>query len=96
MFGSSASLGVGVIARNHEGICLAWRLRRFDDSVDPALAECLAATEAISLAIREDWQEVILEGDCRIVINRLSSCAADNSYIGGNCGGCSLLDESCS
>ncbi|KAL0424375.1 UNVERIFIED_CONTAM: hypothetical protein Sradi_0972300 [Sesamum radiatum] len=78
----SASLGIGVIARNHEGSCMAWRLSRFDHSVNPTLVECLAAREAISLAIQEGWQEVILEGYSRIVINMLNSCAADNSYIG--------------
>ncbi|KAL0402251.1 UNVERIFIED_CONTAM: hypothetical protein Slati_4255000 [Sesamum latifolium] len=50
--------------------------------MDPALAEYLAARDAISLAIQGGWQEVILEDDYKIVINRLSSCAADNSYIG--------------
>ncbi|KAL0347978.1 UNVERIFIED_CONTAM: hypothetical protein Sangu_1025600 [Sesamum angustifolium] len=74
--------GSRVIARNHEGSCMAWRLRRFNHSVEPTLAECLAAREAISFAIQEGWQDVILKGDCRIVINRLNSCAADNSYIG--------------
>ncbi|KAK4406596.1 hypothetical protein Sango_0666100 [Sesamum angolense] len=87
VFVSCASLGVGVIARNHEGSCMAWQLRRFDHSVEPTLAECLAAREAISLAIQEYWQEDILEGDCRIVINRFNSCAEDNSYI------CAIVED---
>ncbi|KAK4410109.1 hypothetical protein Sango_0083900 [Sesamum angolense] len=81
-FTSQTAMGVGIVARNSEGLCLAWRTRCVNHADDAALAEALAAREAMRLAIQESWQNVILEGDCKNIISRLNSNDPDDSVIG--------------
>ncbi|KAL0375713.1 UNVERIFIED_CONTAM: hypothetical protein Scaly_0688900 [Sesamum calycinum] len=81
-FNFQTAMGVGIVARNSEGECLAWRTRCVNHTDDAALAEALAAHEAMRLAIQEGWQSVILEGDCKNIISRLNSNDPDDSVIG--------------
>ncbi|KAL0413376.1 UNVERIFIED_CONTAM: hypothetical protein Sradi_1539300 [Sesamum radiatum] len=46
------------------------------------IEESLAAREAIDLGIKEGWSNIILEGDCQSVINRLIGSTEDFSTIG--------------
>ncbi|KAL0451953.1 UNVERIFIED_CONTAM: hypothetical protein Slati_1173400 [Sesamum latifolium] len=59
------TLGIGVIARNAAGECLAWQSLRLDRGGSAIMAEALAAREAIRLALRYRWFRVVLEGDNR-------------------------------
>ncbi|KAL0402036.1 UNVERIFIED_CONTAM: hypothetical protein Slati_4233500 [Sesamum latifolium] len=82
VFSSQTTMGAGIVVRNSEGVCLAWRTRRFLYASDADLAEVLAASEAASLAIQKGWQSIILEGDCKNIIARLNSNDVDLSVLG--------------
>ncbi|KAL0453606.1 UNVERIFIED_CONTAM: hypothetical protein Slati_1338700 [Sesamum latifolium] len=75
-------MGAGIVARNSEGVCLAWRTRHFLYNSAADLAEALAAREAASLAIQRGWKSIILEGDCKNIIARLNSNDMDLSILG--------------
>ncbi|KAL0292087.1 UNVERIFIED_CONTAM: putative mitochondrial protein [Sesamum calycinum] len=79
------ALGIGILARNASGHCLAWLSLRLDRGgnaeMAEALAEALAAREAIHLALRHRWPRVIFEGDNSTLMNKISSVQADLSVI---------------
>ncbi|XP_020552752.1 uncharacterized protein LOC105171849 [Sesamum indicum] len=72
-------VGLGVIARDAAGLCLAWLSLRLNRGGSMELAEDLAAREAIRLARRYWWLRVILEGDCSTLLHMLSSPELDFS-----------------
>ncbi|KAK4415272.1 hypothetical protein Salat_2634500 [Sesamum alatum] len=75
-------MGVGVIARDAPGQCVAWMVRRVCRVGSGEVAEALAAREGILLAHRQGWHSVIVEGDCSILIHKLQTAARDRSTIG--------------
>ncbi|KAL0442469.1 UNVERIFIED_CONTAM: hypothetical protein Slati_1969600 [Sesamum latifolium] len=66
-------LGLGAIARDFEGRCLAWLSLRLARGGSTEMAEAFATREGVFLALRFQWQQVIFEGDCRPLMNQLSS-----------------------
>ncbi|KAG8383645.1 hypothetical protein BUALT_Bualt04G0035500 [Buddleja alternifolia] len=74
-------VGSGVVARNSNGSCLGWLSKFFPDIEDLEHAESLAAREAMELASRFGWRNIILEGDCAQVISKLRSPDTDSSFI---------------
>ncbi|KAK4425149.1 hypothetical protein Salat_1708800 [Sesamum alatum] len=81
-FPDISSSGAGVIVRDSNGTCLAWRMRHFPLAIDPALAEARAALESLCLASARGWRNIIIESDCKLVISRLLSPAEDFSTLG--------------
>ncbi|KAK4387243.1 putative mitochondrial protein [Sesamum angolense] len=75
------ALGIGILARNASGHCLAWLSLRLDRSGNAEMAEALAAREAIHFALRHRWPRVIFEGDNSTLMNKISSVQADFSVI---------------
>ncbi|KAL0449788.1 UNVERIFIED_CONTAM: putative ribonuclease H protein [Sesamum latifolium] len=65
------ALGLGIIARDAVGSCLAWLSVRLNRGGSAELAEVFAAREAICLAQKYQWHQVILEGDCSSVLDKL-------------------------
>ncbi|KAL0293788.1 UNVERIFIED_CONTAM: putative ribonuclease H protein [Sesamum calycinum] len=76
------SLGLGVVARNSFGVCLAWCSVRYERRGPAFLAETLAAREAIWLACRKAWQNVTIEGDCASLLSKISRASQDRSVFG--------------
>ncbi|KAL0388103.1 UNVERIFIED_CONTAM: putative mitochondrial protein [Sesamum radiatum] len=66
-------MGLGAIARDASGSCLAWLSIRMHRGGTAELAEAFAAREAIRLARRHQWRRVILEGDCSTLLHKLSN-----------------------
>ncbi|KAK4400325.1 hypothetical protein Sango_1138600 [Sesamum angolense] len=75
------ALGIGVATRNAEGRCLACLSLKLDRKGSADMAETFAAREAVRLAIRQQWKQVILEGDCSLLLAKLSSEQQDFSDI---------------
>ncbi|KAL0462102.1 UNVERIFIED_CONTAM: putative ribonuclease H protein [Sesamum latifolium] len=73
------AFGLGVIARDSAGSCLAWSSIRLQHRGPAELAEAFAAREAIRVAHLRQWRRVILEGDCNSLIQKLSSATSDFS-----------------
>ncbi|KAL0355119.1 UNVERIFIED_CONTAM: hypothetical protein Sradi_3958800 [Sesamum radiatum] len=82
VFLKGSEVGIGAVARDSEGTILAWVSHRFQRFVDAEHAEALAAREAVDLAARNNWKEIIVEGDCLSLINKLNSHSRDLSHIG--------------
>ncbi|KAG8373060.1 hypothetical protein BUALT_Bualt12G0131500 [Buddleja alternifolia] len=74
-------VGSGVVARNSNGSCLGWLSKFFLDIEDPEHAKAIIAREAMELAYRFGWRNIILEGDCAQVISKLQSPDTDSSFI---------------
>ncbi|XP_050211337.1 uncharacterized protein LOC126661530 [Mercurialis annua] len=68
--------GVGAcVARSHDGKPLASAARRHDNVNTPVIVEALALREAIQLAGRLRFKEVIFEGDAKGIIEAMRSGA---------------------
>ncbi|KAL0430792.1 UNVERIFIED_CONTAM: putative mitochondrial protein [Sesamum radiatum] len=64
MFRETSDIGIGVIARDSQGQCLAWTALRLHKNISPATAEAWAARIAIQFAARHGWPNIVLEVDC--------------------------------
>lgn len=68
-------IGMGVVARNHEGRVLVAATRRVRAWWPVEVAEGRALVMALKLARQYGYTDVIMESDCEVLINRLSeSC----------------------
>ncbi|KAL0381479.1 UNVERIFIED_CONTAM: putative mitochondrial protein [Sesamum angustifolium] len=72
-------MGLGAIARDASGSCLAWLSIRMHRGGTAELAEAFAAREAICLARRHQWRRMIFEGDCSMLLHKLSNALPDFS-----------------
>ncbi|KAL0292279.1 UNVERIFIED_CONTAM: hypothetical protein Sradi_6995400 [Sesamum radiatum] len=77
-----SSTGIGVVARNSEGVLLAWRRKHLSFPTAPDHAEILAAKEAMEFAREKGWRSVIIEGDCLSIIIKLKDVEDDYSPLG--------------
>ncbi|KAL0313944.1 UNVERIFIED_CONTAM: hypothetical protein Sangu_2238800 [Sesamum angustifolium] len=75
-------LGLGVIARDWKGTCLAWRSMFIPNICSPEHGEALAARMAIEVRCHGRWTHCIIEGDCLQVVNKLDKKDDDLSLIG--------------
>ncbi|KAK4420164.1 hypothetical protein Salat_2429300 [Sesamum alatum] len=67
-FADLNSAGVGVIARNSDGVCIGWRKRLVPIRASPEHIELLAAAEAVAFGKEMGWNRIIVEGDCLLAI----------------------------
>ncbi|KAK6130344.1 hypothetical protein DH2020_035901 [Rehmannia glutinosa] len=70
--------GLGIVARDHNGMSLGWRRRVIHGQVHPTTAEAMAAREAVSFALENGWRSIVVEGDCLAVITGISE--ADDKF----------------
>ncbi|KAL0336372.1 UNVERIFIED_CONTAM: hypothetical protein Sradi_4849100 [Sesamum radiatum] len=81
-FAQGRKMGVGVVARDANGDCLAWLSWRVARPGDGEMAEAWAVREAVQLAVQKGWKMVVFEGDCANLITKLSTPGRDLSFIG--------------
>ncbi|KAL0410940.1 UNVERIFIED_CONTAM: putative mitochondrial protein [Sesamum latifolium] len=81
-FQPSSDIGVGIIARDSNGTCLAWFSHRFARAASPEFAEAIAAREAVKFAIRLGFHNCLIEGDCESIFLKLQAADIDLSPIG--------------
>ncbi|KAL0322439.1 UNVERIFIED_CONTAM: hypothetical protein Sangu_1863200, partial [Sesamum angustifolium] len=74
--------GIGDIAHDSAGQCLAWCSVRVWRPVKPLLIEALAVREAVRLVAQQGWAQVIIEGDCEPLIRKLLTAKPDSSDVG--------------
>ncbi|XP_039046837.1 uncharacterized protein LOC120187113 [Hibiscus syriacus] len=72
----------GVIIRDVDGLILGACRRKVDIITSSFVAETVAALHAVRLSLDLGFTQVIVEGDCRSVIQSLASSMADRSKIG--------------
>ncbi|KAL0449428.1 UNVERIFIED_CONTAM: hypothetical protein Slati_1499200 [Sesamum latifolium] len=71
--------GIGGVARDSNGLILAWFSYELQRTVDGETAEALTARETADLAKKFGWNNVRIEGDCVNLINKLKSPDMDYS-----------------
>ncbi|KAL0355952.1 UNVERIFIED_CONTAM: putative mitochondrial protein [Sesamum radiatum] len=82
VFGSSSKIGLGIIARNSDGVSVGRKSARRKGLPAPEMVEATAAREAILLAGRFGWRRIVLEGDCANLYFKLVSYQLDCSALG--------------
>ncbi|XBI75297.1 hypothetical protein VPH35_068680 [Triticum aestivum] len=81
--GNGVSSAIGLVARGHDGELKLARGRKLPGVTDPYCAELLAVREAVRLAMEKGWTRVIVETDCKTVINEYMAmeCRSTGSPI---------------
>jgi len=72
-------MGVGVIARDHEGSVKASKSILVPYVSDPAIAEALGAQKGVEFGLAMGFHSIDLEGDARDIITTLGR---DNGFLG--------------
>ena len=67
-FENLGTSGFAIVARNHESHLVLAKLKISLEITNPTLAEALAVKEALSWAKKMEWNPVILESTCLVVI----------------------------
>ncbi|KAL0357534.1 UNVERIFIED_CONTAM: putative mitochondrial protein [Sesamum calycinum] len=81
VFVAEGAIGVGIVARDSQGRCIAWLSHRVIRAGSGEMAEAWAAREAIQLAVRKGWRKVVIEGDCAPLIKKLADIIRDSSSL---------------
>ncbi|KAL0340131.1 UNVERIFIED_CONTAM: hypothetical protein Sradi_4529900 [Sesamum radiatum] len=81
VFAAEGAIGVGIVARDSQGRCMAWLSHRVFRAGSGEMAEAWAAREAIQLAVRKGWRKVVIEGDCASLIRKLADGTRDSSLV---------------
>lgn len=68
IFEDRGASGFGIIVRNYEGHLILAKSKSRSEVMNPTLAEALAIKEALSWAKEMDWNTIILESVCLVVI----------------------------
>ncbi|KAL0427311.1 UNVERIFIED_CONTAM: hypothetical protein Slati_2905900 [Sesamum latifolium] len=71
LFLDTGDFGIGIIARDHNGNCLAWHSQRLHRTISPEIAEAWAARAAVELGCRSNWDKIVIEGDCANLVKQL-------------------------
>lgn len=74
--------GVGVVARDHVGRCVAACYEPIQGVLEPEMVEALALRRAVFLARDEQFSNVIFTTDCLPLVQRLNSSVQDRSLSG--------------
>ncbi|XP_060959222.1 uncharacterized protein LOC133030484 [Cannabis sativa] len=82
LFNGGNSYGIGMVARNHDGVLIEARTVLSHGAVDPPLAEAIGLKEALSWIKDMQWQNVSLESDCLVAIQAIRSSLKMHSLFG--------------
>ncbi|KAL0321165.1 UNVERIFIED_CONTAM: hypothetical protein Sradi_5378000 [Sesamum radiatum] len=80
-FKDRTGIGVGVVARDDSGVCLAWQMDFVAGLREAEFGEAIAARMAVELGRRFGWEKCIIEGDCLRVIKKLTTRQHDLSPV---------------
>jgi ribonuclease HI len=82
LFKPSNRMGVGVVIRNHNGVCLAACSELLSEVTSPELAEALAIRRALAFVREEGFDKIMLASDCLSVVRRINNSTLDRSFLG--------------
>ena len=77
-------MGLGVVARDSDGMVIAFLLERIRQPPTVANLEALACRRAILFALELGLQDVVFEGDLEVIINHLKAdqpCLTASGHI---------------
>ncbi|KAL0345780.1 UNVERIFIED_CONTAM: hypothetical protein Sradi_4409300 [Sesamum radiatum] len=81
-FPKSGSAGGGDVAHDAKGKCAGKRRMYFQFRAEPKHIELLAAATAVELCLDRGWLQVVIEGDCISIIDKLARKEEDGSVLG--------------
>jgi hypothetical protein len=64
-------IGVGVVARDHEGVLVSAMCATKDFIIEPTTVEAETAQKTVELSLQLGWQKLVLEGDVLEIVNIL-------------------------
>ncbi|KAK4423057.1 hypothetical protein Salat_1888300 [Sesamum alatum] len=76
-----SGVGLGTVARDYRGRCIAWRTSFHNYVCDAEHGETLAARQAVEMCLTYGWNECIIEGDCALIIQKLICKDTDMSSV---------------
>jgi ribonuclease HI len=79
---SISRMGVGVVIRDHNGVCVTACNEYQEEVTSPEIAEALALRCTITLARDEGFTKIIINSDCLFVVNRVNVGEDDRSLCG--------------
>jgi hypothetical protein len=82
LFSPSRRMGIGVVIRDHNGVCLTACSELREEVTTPELAEALALSRAVSLAGNEGFDKIMVVSDCLSLVQRWQSSDLDRSIVG--------------
>ncbi|KAJ1391073.1 Ribonuclease H-like superfamily [Sesbania bispinosa] len=74
--------GIGIVARDSDGVVIAAATRSLDTFEDPTLAEVMGLRLAMQFAVDLCLEDVIFESNNKIVMDQLERSSFQNSYHG--------------
>ena len=81
VFKETNRMGLGILARDHNGDFIAACRQGVDNIVDPEMAEAVAFRRAINFAVQLPFKQVIIASDCLSLILKLRRVVKDRSHI---------------
>ncbi|VFR02953.1 unnamed protein product [Cuscuta campestris] len=88
-------VGLGFIVRDYEGRFVAAISIKCRGSFGPREAEAIAVKEALSWIKSKGWKQVLVETDCKEVVDSLNSTIMDWSYFNSIIEDCKRLQMLC-
>ncbi|VFQ65841.1 unnamed protein product [Cuscuta campestris] len=88
-------VGLGFIVRDYEGRFVAAKSIKCRGSFGPREAEAIAVKEALSWIKSKGWKQVLVETDCKEVVDSLNSTIMDWSYFNSIIEDCKRLQMLC-
>lgn len=71
-----------MIARDSEGCLIEAKALFIHNLMSPTMAEAMAIEETLSWSDRVEWNRVIMEADCLVVVQAIRSNTPMKSYLG--------------
>ncbi|KAJ1421956.1 Ribonuclease H-like superfamily [Sesbania bispinosa] len=88
---TEGSWGIGIVVRDSEGFVLAAATRHIETLNDATLAEAVGIKFAIQLALDLSFHDIIVESDCKSIIDHLSFPSNSTSYTDMVLSDCQML-----
>ncbi|KAL0433132.1 UNVERIFIED_CONTAM: hypothetical protein Slati_2647500 [Sesamum latifolium] len=82
VFEQGNEMGVGIIARNEAGVCVAWSSNRIPKPGEGELAEAPAVRHGLEVALQYGWPSIIIESDCANLVSKLKSLQSGFLIVG--------------
>ncbi|KAL4347289.1 hypothetical protein GQ457_17G007720 [Hibiscus cannabinus] len=70
---------IGVIARDHHGLMINGCAHRVEGSHTTDTVEAMAFAEGVRMALSNGWENAVIEGDAKGIVNRLNATELDDS-----------------
>ncbi|KAJ1384118.1 Ribonuclease H-like superfamily [Sesbania bispinosa] len=85
--------GIGIVVRDSEGYVLAAATRRIETLNDATLAKAFGIKLALQLALDLSFHDIIIESDCKTIIDQFITPSNSSSYVDMIISDCRMLSS---